>query len=267
MADFTIKRYLELIAALKQNGYSFQSVDGFVKHPNSKCVILRNDIDKKPRHALKIAKLQNQLGICSTFYFRINAPAFNKNVIQKIASLGHETGYHYEDIDHAYGDLTRRNPGAAVDENKLIDMAWEIFKVNLDKLRQLNIVTTICMHGSPLSRYDNKMLWKKYNYKDVGIICEPYLDIDFNRVAYFTDTGRKWNASFSNVRDKVNTTFDFNYRTTSEIIRNIERLPSQLMITIHPQRWNSNPFLWLKELFLQNLKNGIKAILKPPVEA
>ncbi len=59
------------------------------------------------------------------------------------------------------------------------------------------------MHGSPLSKYDNKLLWKYYNYRDFGIIGEPYFDVNFSKVLYLTDTGRRWNGEKVSVRDKV----------------------------------------------------------------
>ncbi len=59
------------------------------------------------------------------------------------------------------------------------------------------------MYGSPLSKYDNKLLWKYYNYKDFGIIGEPYFDVDFSKVLYLTDTGRRWNGDRVSIRDKV----------------------------------------------------------------
>lgn len=43
------------------------------------------------------------------------------------------------------------------------------------------------MHGSPLSKYDNREIWKKY---------------DFNQFFYLTDTGRRWDGKYA-VRDKV----------------------------------------------------------------
>jgi hypothetical protein len=47
------------------------------------------------------------------------------------------------------------------------------------------------MHGSPRSKFDNKELWSKYNYRDLGIIGEPFFDIDFDDFFYLTDTGRR----------------------------------------------------------------------------
>ena len=79
------------------------------------------------------------------------------------------------------------------------------------------------MHGSPLSKYDNRDLWKKYDYRDYGIIGEPYFDIDFNEVLYLTDTGRRWNASGSNVRDKVKSKYNYNFKSTFDIISALEK--------------------------------------------
>jgi len=59
------------------------------------------------------------------------------------------------------------------------------------------------MHGSPLSKWDNRDLWKRYNYRDFGIIGEPYFDVNFDKVLYLTDTGRRWDGEGVSVRDKV----------------------------------------------------------------
>ena len=57
---------------------------------------------------------------------------------------------------------------------KLFELAIEDFERNLEKFREFYPVKTICMHGSPLSKWDNRDLWKRYDYRDYGIIAEPY---------------------------------------------------------------------------------------------
>ena len=42
-----------------------------------------------------------------------------------------------------------------------------------------------------------------YDYRDYGIIAEPYFDVDFDEVFYLTDTGRRWDGDSVSVRDKV----------------------------------------------------------------
>jgi hypothetical protein len=119
------------------------------------------------------------------------------------------------------------------------------------------------MHGSPMSKHDSKDLWKHYDYRDYGIIGEPYFDIDFKKVFYLTDTGRKWDGDKVSVRDRVDSGFDLHFHKTDEIITAAKegRLPDQIMFTFHPQRWNDNKVKWTKELLLQNAKNLVKRII------
>jgi hypothetical protein len=116
------------------------------------------------------------------------------------------------------------------------------------------------MHGSPTSKIDNRNIWKTYNYRDFGIIGEPYFDVDFNKVFYLTDTGRCWNGEKYSVRDKVQSAFTQKFSTTTQIIdaAKANSLPDKIMITTHPQRWTDNPLQWSWEYIFQNMKNGIK---------
>ncbi len=189
--------------------------------------------------------------------------------------MGHEIGYHYETFDEAVKSSGFQVSGFKSTEEfeiEIAKIAIELFEEHLEKLRKYYPVKTICMHGSPLSKYDNKLLWKYYNYKDYGIIGEPYFDIDFNEIFYLTDTGRRWDGDRVSIRDKVNRSpiTDYQsqdnwptYHSTSQITEAIESgtFPSKAMITFHPQRWTDKPVPWMKELLLQNVKNVIKKIL------
>lgn len=246
--DFTVRKYNELLDAFKKAGYEFQTVEDYVLSPLPKVVILRHDIDKMPLNALEFAKLEKSKEIYATYYFRIVPKTFVPSIIREIAVLGHNIGYHYEDVDLTKGD---------------IDKGYISFKTNLEKLRKIAPVKTICMHGSPLSRYDNKRLWDKYNYRDEDIICEPYLDVDFNKVLYLTDTGRRWNNDEVSIRDKVHSAYNFQIKNTNQLINLVQenKLPEQIMINTHPQRWNDNIFYWIRELLAQSVKNQIKKII------
>ncbi|MFC5412577.1 hypothetical protein ACFPMF_24850 [Larkinella bovis] len=243
--DFTIKKYKILLHTLLETGYYFQTLEAFLMKPSERVIILRHDVDLCPENALVFASLQHQLGISGVYYFRAVPESWDTHIIKKISELGHEIGYHYECLTTCKGNM-----GLAVKD----------FEKNLTALRQLVPVSTICMHGSPLSKYDSKDLWKQYSYRDFGIIGEPYFDVDFSKVAYLTDTGRRWDGEKVSVRDKVNTTFSHSFRTTDHIIvasrKNL--LPDHIMFTFHPQRWNDDPYLWTKELVVQNSKNIVK---------
>jgi hypothetical protein len=133
------------------------------------------------------------------------------------------------------------------------------------------------MHGSPTSKFDNRDLWKLNNYRELGVIGEPYLDFLSTSVVlngditYFTDTARMWDGGKYNVRDKsvishessVTSSKMNTIHSTYDFIEYINNGPTEngMMITTHPQRWTDQPLPWLQELVFQNIKNLLKKIL------
>ena len=282
--DFTHKIYRNLLQTLLDQGFSFQPFEEYLNAPATKVIILRHDVDKRPHYALSMARLEHDMGIRGTYYFRCVPQSWNEAVMRQIATLGHEIGYHYEDLS-----IARGNYGVAIQH----------FLAQLKRMRQIYPTKTICMHGSPLSKYDNRDLWNAgkvagktsrgslaalemtasngfvYDYRDYGIIGEPYFDVDFTRVLYLTDTGRRWDGDRVSVRDKTTQTYEITAsrgekifaptrcRSTHHIIAaaRANRLANQIMLTIHPQRWTDKPVPWLQELLWQNVKNVAKWVL------
>jgi hypothetical protein len=246
--DFTVKKYTVLLDTLINQGYTFQTFDEFIDNPALKSIVLRHDVDLLPHNSLEFAKIQAKKGVKGTYYFRAVPQSWDEKIIKEISNLGHEIGYHYENLTTCRGNM---------------EMGIEDFKINLSKLRKLAKVSTICMHGSPMSKFDSKDLWKKYDYKSFDIKGEPYFDVDFSNVFYLTDTGRKWDGDRVSVRDKVDSKFDISLHSTNQIISYTSqgRLPKRIMFTFHPQRWNDNYMMWIKELFLQSTKNLIKRMI------
>ncbi len=246
--DFTQKIYTQLLTELLKNDYSFQTFEKFVARPHKKAVVLRHDVDKLPKNAVDLAKIESSLGIQASYYYRIVKQSNVPQLIETVRDMGHEIGYHYEDLTLAKGDK---------------EQAIKMFEKNLQYFRKYYKVTTACMHGSPLSKWDNRLIWEQYNYKDYGIIAEPYFDVDYNQVFYITDTGRNWNNSSISIRDKVDSVFDIEIKSTKHLIdlANHELLPEQLIINTHPQRWFNPGVGWLNELILQSIKNQVKRVL------
>lgn len=284
MIDFTFKTYKELIKIFLENNYRYITFKEYIQkkrllsntidppqqfkvaNQHSSFIILRHDVDRLPYNALHIAQIENNYEIQGTYYFRIDGESYDTRVMQKILDLGHEIGYHYEDVDLVYKGLKAKGQRLILSQDELIDRAYESFCKNLEEFRNIYPVKTICMHGSPLSPFDNKIIWKKYDYRKLGIIGEPYLDIDFNEVFYLTDTGRRWDGEEVSVRDKIknkrskNKALNLKFHSTYDIIKAAEqdRLPDRMMITVHPQRWHDAMIPWLKELVGQNIKNVVK---------
>ena len=263
--DFTLTTYRQLLNALKQSGYSFYTFEDWcLGNAHGRYVILRHDVDLKAGNSLVIAGIEAEMGIRATYYFRVIPQSNKPEIIKSIVELGHEIGYHYEDLSLYKGDKEK---------------AIEHFKTQLEYFRQFYQVRTICMHGSPTSKWDNRNLWKTYDYRIYGLLGEPYLDfLNRNQTSetefkYFTDTARMWNGDNFNVRDKLpgnshlNDTIKNPIKTvihsTFDFIEWLKSKPSQnvIMITTHPQRWTNNYTSWLMELLKQNLKNIIKRFI------
>ncbi|MGA2408339.1 MAG: hypothetical protein ABSF81_16530 [Bacteroidales bacterium] len=273
--DFTIKAYKRLLNTLIDQGFSFQPFEEYLIKPSKKGVILRHDVDLLPYNALRIAEIETGLNIKASYHFRIIRESNNVECIKKIADFGHEIGYHYEDLNLAAKRLTTHDsrPTKVNIEEMLFRSAYESFLENLKYFRQFYPVKIISMHGSPKSKYDSRDIWKKFNYRASGTICEPYFDIDYSKVLYLTDTGRRWNGDKFNLRDKVVAGFGstignplsekFNFRSTSDIIQAAinNQLPDQIIINTHPQRWTDKSVPWVRELVWQNVKNVGKYFL------
>lgn len=242
--DFTFKKYQKLCDTITQSGCTALRVKDYLTQGGDNFIIFRHDVDRKPLNALKMAVMESEHGIHATYYFRNTREVFIPDIIKEIASLGHEIGYHYEALDKAKGNTEK---------------AIRIFQQELEELRKIADITTICMHGDPLAPWSNRDLWKEHNFTDFGIIGEPYLSIDYNEVLYLSDTGRTWAAKYS-VKDVVSSNGSRKFKTTGDIISAIKaRSVSKACLVVHPNRWNDDPGAWFMELIGQNIKNVGKA--------
>jgi len=210
--------------------YKFQRVEDFFQFPQQQSVMLRHDVDLRNYAALRLAKTEASLGIMSTYYFRIVKQSYSPEIISQIADLGHEIGYHYEDLATNKGNF---------------ELAIRSFERNLELFRRLYPVKTVCMHGSSGSPYDNRDLWKHFKLSDFGLICEPYLSIDYDKVLYLSDTGRRWNGFRMSLRDNVKSKYDFDFYSTGDVINALDKLPDQILFTAHPEQWVDNLPEWL----------------------
>jgi len=100
--DFTLHAYKLLLKTLINNGYAFFTLADYLQEKGNiteRIVILRHDVDLKPRNSLATAKIEHQFGVRGSYYFRMVPESYDPEIIAEIASLAHEIGYHYETMD------------------------------------------------------------------------------------------------------------------------------------------------------------------------
>ena len=274
--DFTFNKYQKLCKSISNSDYQTLTMNEYFtsKKKPHKHILIRHDVDSEPNYALKMAKLENELNISSTYYFRHMEGLFLPELMENIASLGHEIGYHYEVLDKAFGNY---------------ELAINMFAKELSDFRNVCDIKTIAQHGSPLlgsvsatsvtgvyeiikniilnknifTKWVNVDLWKKYDLKDFGILGEAYVSFDFSKIEYLSDSGRSWNPTKYKFRDTVSVNSNLNIINTDDIIDiiNYEQVDA-LYLLIHSNQWKESIGEWMKWLFFQYIRNTGKILLK-----
>lgn len=249
MLDFTLTVYQQFLDMLKEKHFHFSTFADYAKAqlPDSHHVILRHDVDRLPSRSLTLARVEADNDVKATYFFRTKPVSFNKKIMSEIKAMGHEIGYHYENMSDARGN---------------VEKAWVDFQKNLDIFdKHHHDITSIAMHGRPFSPWDNHEMWKHKDYRDLGVKLEAYLDVDYDNYPYYTDVGRRWDGK-GNRRDRV-ANMEKAPKSTLDLIDNLsEQDPRPVIISTHPERWSSHPIGWT-QVFLTDLAiNTLKQVLR-----
>lgn len=167
--DFTFENYRKLIQLAKAKGFLFiLHKDDFV--PERKDIIWRHDVEFEPDIALKMAKIEAEIGVKATYFFQLHSPYYNvvdshyREVFYQIKNLGHCVGLHF---DSTYWGIT--------DENQLNDyiiLDKEYFEKNMDveidtfSFHNTTPFTQSCLeykYGGLINVYSS-FFKKNYNY-------------------------------------------------------------------------------------------------------
>ena len=249
--DFTLDKYEALCQAIRRSGYTTLGFSDYIQISPSEIpehvVLLRHDVDRRPAHSIDMAQMESDYGITATYFHRTLPRLFSPDIISQTASLGHEIGYHYETLVLAKGNIKK---------------AINLFDEHLALLRDLVPVTFAAMHGSPFTRYDNRLIWQSVSPKEFGLLGETYRDIDYKRVVYLNDTGRTWHPTRYNIRDHTTEKVKFQVETTDDIIALVEsRRVKELCLSTHPERWDTFGARWVIQFGKDLTINTIKTII------
>lgn len=227
----TYNNYREILNLALEKDYSILScVQYYNKNFNEgeKIIVLRHDVDNFPERALEMAKIENDLGIRSTYFFRSTSNYYNIlsyncfSIINEIDKMGHEIGYHAEPVDF----------GKAM--GITYDRAFSIGKKSLDLVLDKKI-QSVAAHREATGNNNLYEYLCELDYKKHGILYEAYDDKLnlFNNSTYNTDSYEFFWRNFYNGElssDKLN---------LKEII---ERGDSKIYSLTHPNLWYERYF-------------------------
>lgn len=177
--------------------------------------------------AVQLAEREAAVGVRASYYFRCDgAGRFPEDACRRIAGLGHETGYHYEDLSRCGGDRAT---------------AIESFRRNLAALRKLAPCITVSMHGSPLSTHDNRQLLNASILAEQGLVGDVSTGLESRKFLYFTDAGGRWNDVRLNRRDRMGIMPEgidpLDMGSLEGALCTYAGLP--LVFNLHPERWTT----------------------------
>jgi peptidoglycan/xylan/chitin deacetylase (PgdA/CDA1 family) len=100
LSRFGPRTYVKLIRYLSQT----YKIVPFCEMPKDDApyVLLRHDVDVSLLPALKMAKVEHEMGVKSTYFILVSSMHYNSfegrnaNMIRQISMLGHEVGLHYD---------------------------------------------------------------------------------------------------------------------------------------------------------------------------
>lgn len=240
---------MRIVQALQNKGLLIFGVADWLSSKPENGAVIRHDVDRRPFNALEMAKAEAASGIFTTYYFRVVGSANNHSVMRAVSELGHEVGYHYEDLALAKG-------------NK--ELAKKLFSQHLAELRAVVPIVTVAMHGSPLSKYNNLDLWSFISLSEFELVGEALQTVDYSGSYYFTDTGRRWDASTTNIRDRPSQSVLVNLGGggTKDLLKFIENTKiNKIALSVHPERWDKATIGWCFQYGRDLVFNSAKRII------
>lgn len=122
--DFTFDNYRKLIQLAKAKGFQFiLHKDEFVSV--RKDIIWRHDVEFEPDLALRMARIENEEGVETTYFFQLHSPYYNvvdshyRDVFHQIKDLGHCVGLHFDSAYWGITDESQLNDFVVLDKEYL----------------------------------------------------------------------------------------------------------------------------------------------------
>lgn len=179
--EFTYTAYRALLDLLRQGYYTFTDYHAYQAHP--RCVILRHDIDNSLPQAQRLAELEAEEGVKSTWFVLLRTDFYNpasaaaQKSLRRIRELGHEIGLHFDEM--AYAGAGGIGTYASSSTEELI-------------LREAGILADIC--GCPITTVSMHRPSKATLEADLKIpgMVNSYGQTFFHDFKYLSDSRRRW---------------------------------------------------------------------------
>ena len=178
--DFTYRAYIDMIGLLRENDYQISDYHNWKRLPReSRCAILRHDIDFDIRKALSLADVERNIGVNSTYFVLITSPMYNAlskescEILKKIREMGHFIGLHYDETRYMQSLGSREEIVNNI--QKEIRILEEVLGFAVD---------TVSMHRPSRQVLDADL--------SIPGVINSYGAVYFSEFKYLSDSRKKW---------------------------------------------------------------------------
>lgn len=201
--DFTHEHYKKLLLHANEN-YRFINYNKNCLIGQQGVILWRHDVDFSIHEALNLAKIENSMGVQSTFFLLLHSDFYNlleesvSFIVREIIKLGHYIGLHF--------DPTFYNIEESNDLDKWLQFEKEILQ---------SIFSTKINVFSFHNPTDNILKFDKLEY---GGMINTYSDLIKKNFFYCSDSNGYWR-----------------YNRLCDVLT--EQKPTSLQILTHPEWW------------------------------
>jgi hypothetical protein len=244
------REYRRLLVLAQSQGYALVSLESWLAnaeaHAGKDVLILRHDVDQCPASAARMAAIESELGICSTWYFRWRTA--QPKVIQAIRDGGHEVGLHYETLTR---ELLRRGLRAA-DAQTLIPEVRPLLRAELAAFAERHgPARSTCPHGDTRMRgVHNGVLLQGEDLSAYGVDWEANAAVGRLPLEVWLTDRSSAEGRWKDGMDPADLLID-------------RRSP--ILAVVHPNNWVSGLGLWWDRILPERL--GMTGTDAPPPEA
>lgn len=226
---FSQQGYRSFLERMLDRQYQFCSFDRESLSESELRCMLRHDVDADPHAAHKLAAIESEYGIKSTYFIMLRSPVYNlfarenSRLIERIVSNGHDLGLHYDE-----GFISRYGIQQSVE--KEASFLEEMFGVKIQAVSfhqpsrkvidgEIGLEYFINTYDRQLFKNfsyfsDSNMVWRSEEFDDC-VSQKKSVQVNFHPLWWFFDeaeygTEALWDAAF---------------------MRNIERAQDQLVAT------------------------------------
>lgn len=232
-SDFTVQNYRNILAKAREK-YVFKS---FLEYSlDEDFIILRHDVDYSVHRAARLAEIEADLGIRSTYFILLHGEFYNvfekkiADLVKAIIGMGHNIGLHFD--SHFY----------AIQDESVLDEKLKFERNILEGLFEIKI-RSFCFHiTNPFTLACNK--------NEYAGMINAFSSFFQNDIGYCSDSNGYWR-----------------YKRLEDIIETHEF--RHLQINLHPGWWQDEVMSpqsrierciegrarYTKDLYLQTLTN------------